>query len=66
MDSETFLTPEEVAARYKNAVSTKTLSNWRSAGTGPKFTKVGGKVLYALSDLAAWESERTRSETNPA
>lgn len=53
-----YLTPSELAQRYKNAITPKTLANWRSAGTGPPFTKVGGKILYALSDVMTWEETR--------
>jgi hypothetical protein len=36
-----------------------TLRNWRSAGKGPKFVKIGGyrnaHVIYKLKDVKAWE-----------
>lgn len=57
-DKDEYLTPQDLAERYRNTVTTKTLANWRSSGTGPPFTKVGGKVLYALTDLQRWEKEQ--------
>ncbi len=56
---ETFLTPEEVCIRWRNFVSTKTLGNWRWRGRGPKATKLGGKVMYALDDIIAYERRNT-------
>jgi DNA-binding transcriptional MerR regulator len=58
-----FLTPAEVAERYENRVTVRTLANWRSAGVSPPFTKVGGRILYRLSDLVDWEAKRTVSGT---
>ena len=37
-----FLTPAEVSERYGNGLSVRTLANWRSSGTGPVFSKIGG------------------------
>ncbi|QCX26420.1 helix-turn-helix domain-containing protein [Nocardioides jishulii] len=34
----------------------KTLANWRSAGTGPTFVKIGGMVRYRLADVEAYEA----------
>ncbi|WP_370645824.1 helix-turn-helix transcriptional regulator [Corynebacterium sp. ACRQP] len=35
-------------------LSVKTLANMRSDGTGPKYLKVGSKVLYRVRDLENW------------
>lgn len=57
--AEKFLTPQELVARYKNAITARTLANWRSTGQGPAYVKVGGRVLYALSAVLQWEAIRT-------
>ena len=44
-------TPE--AARFLS-LSGRTLEKHRIYGTGPKFRKIGGRVVYALDDLQAW------------
>ena len=49
MSMDEFLKPAEVAARYKMA--TGTLANWRSQEIGPKWYKVGGRVLYIASEV---------------
>jgi hypothetical protein len=32
----------------------RTLEKHRTYGTGPKYRKIGGRVVYALDDLKAW------------
>jgi Helix-turn-helix domain len=43
------LTPTEAAALLRRAPAT--LANWRAAGTGPAYVKVGRLVRYRQSDL---------------
>jgi hypothetical protein len=40
------------------------LANWRWSGTGPKFTRVGGRILYKLNELVEWEDKRTVEHTS--
>lgn len=51
------LTTAELAARWR--MKRSTLSNWRCAGTGPSWIKLGGgksaRVLYRLADIKAYE-----------
>ena len=54
-------TPE--AARLL-AISPRTLEKHRVFGTGPIFRKLGGRVVYAVSDLEAWAEEGTRRSTS--
>lgn len=54
-----FLTPEEVAERYRGGISIGTLRNWRSMRLGPSFVKIGKSVLYPIDELDAWD-ERNR------
>ena len=54
-----YLTPEEVSARYRGLISTRTLANWRSLKQGPRYVKVGKTVLYEESDLDAWDEKNT-------
>jgi hypothetical protein len=50
-----FLTAEEVFERYRGAIGTGTLRNWRAMKTGPSFLKLGKAVLYPVAELEAWE-----------
>lgn len=36
------------------SVSLAALRRWRYSGVGPKFTKFGASVRYALNDVEAW------------
>lgn len=59
MDAVKFLTPDEVAERYRGEVSVGTLRNWRSMRVGPSFVKIGKAVLYPIAELDVWD-ERNR------
>jgi len=41
------------AARYL-ALHVGTLANWRVRGVGPRYWKIGTKVIYKLTDLDAF------------
>ena len=57
--AETYLTPDELVERYRGQVNKRTLVNWRSHREGPKYTKIGGRVLYRIDNVIEWESKRT-------
>ena len=58
MTTETkFLTPEEVAERYRQQVTVGTLRNWRALRIGPAFVKIGKAVLYPVEQLDAWDEK---------
>lgn len=63
-DQDPWLSPEQVAARYQGNLSVRTLANWRTSGGGPEFCKIGGKVMYRLSAVTAWEAKRTVNNTS--
>jgi hypothetical protein len=48
-----FLTPKELADYW--CMATHTLANWRHSGIGPKFTKVGARIIYAVDDVIRYE-----------
>lgn len=57
MADSKFLTPDEVADRYRGGVSVGTLRNWRAMRLGPSFVKIGKAVLYPLDELDAWDEK---------
>lgn len=63
MDTE-YLTPQDLVERFKGTVSVRTLANWRSAGTSPPFTKIGGRILYPKDKIVEWEKNRTGTNTS--
>lgn len=58
-----FYTPQQVASRYSNAITVRTLANWRSIGQGPDYIKIGGKVMYPVLAVTEWEQSRKRKLT---
>ena len=51
------------AARFL-ALSGRTLEKHRCYGTGPKYRKLGGRVIYALPDLKAWADLGIKESTS--
>ena len=54
-------TPE--AARFLG-LSGRTLEKHRIYGTGPRYSKLGGRVVYRLEDLQAWVELGARASTS--
>lgn len=57
------LTEQLLAQRWY--CSTSRLQRWRAANTGPSYLKIGGKVLYRIEDIRAYEAAslvKTRAE----
>lgn len=54
-------TPE--AARVLG-LSGRTLEKHRCYGTGPLYSKIGGRVLYSLADLQAWVDRGVKASTS--
>ncbi len=52
----------ELAERWR--ISPRTLERWRWTGEGPKFLKVGGRVVYRLADIDQYEQMAIRSSTS--
>ncbi|MFM2090724.1 MAG: Achromobacter phage Mano, partial [Planctomycetota bacterium] len=61
-----YLTPGELVARWKNQIGLGTLANWRSLGNGPKYLKLGGRILYPRTAVEAWEAENHREPQKAA
>ena len=54
-------TPE--AARFLG-LSGRTLEKHRTYGTGPRYSKIGGRVVYAVEDLQAWVGRGEKTSTS--
>jgi predicted DNA-binding transcriptional regulator AlpA len=54
-------TPE--AARFLG-LSGRTLEKHRTYGTGPRYSKLGGRVVYRLEDLQAWADLGAKKSTS--
>ena len=58
---QTHLNQADLAARLN--VSPRTLERWRWTGEGPAFLKIGGRVVYRLEDVEAFEADQRGEST---
>jgi predicted site-specific integrase-resolvase len=59
-----FLSAQELVDRWGGAVSSRTLANWRTQGKGPRYVRVGGRIIYAIEEVEAWEKRRSVQSTS--
>jgi hypothetical protein len=57
-----YLPEEQTAAEL--GVCTKTLQRWRAFGEGPAITRLGRRILYRRSTVAAWIAARETHSTS--
>jgi hypothetical protein len=57
-----FLNQKQLAERW--LMSERTLERWRCQGIGPAFVKLGGKVVYHLTDIEEFEKGNKRYSTS--
>jgi hypothetical protein len=48
----------DLARRWR--ISPRTLERWRWLGQGPRYLKIGGRVVYRVEDVEAYEAEQAR------
>ena len=51
----------ELSRRW--SLSPRTLERWRWLGEGPRYLKIGGRVVYRLEDIEAYEVGQVRDST---
>ena len=51
----------QLAARWH--LSPRTLEQWRWLGKGPRFLKIGARVLYDEDDIEDYEADRRHQNT---
>ena len=51
----------DLARRWR--LSPRTLERWRWHGIGPCYLKIGGRVVYRLADVEAFEAAQIRQST---
>jgi predicted site-specific integrase-resolvase len=61
MQTRTCLNQRDLAARW--TISARTLERWRWKGEGPAYLKIGGRVVYRIEDVLAYEQDRQRHST---
>ena len=55
------LSQAELAAYWR--ISPRTLERWRCTGNGPRFLKLGSRVVYRIADIEAFEASRLHRRT---
>ena len=58
------LNQSELADRWN--ISERTLERWRWTGEGSAYLKIGGRVVYRLEDVEAYEAENLCTSTSSA
>lgn len=62
--AEDWLTPEEVVAGLRGALSLGTLRNYRSARIGPAYVRVGRAIFYPRAEVDAWLAAQVRASAD--
>ncbi|KAA0591980.1 hypothetical protein J2848_003831 [Azospirillum lipoferum] len=62
MIDDIYFTDEEAAEQLR--LSAWTLRQWRCKGRGPKFMKIGRRVLYRKKDILSFVTSNTYSSTS--
>ena len=57
-----FQTQQQLAERWQ--ISPRTLEQWRWLGKGPRFVKIGARVLYRDEDVVAYEMAQVCQNTS--
>ncbi len=51
----------ELSRRW--SLSPRTLERWRWLGQGPRYLKIGGRVVYRLEDIESYEAAAAKDNT---
>jgi hypothetical protein len=56
------LNQRQLARRW--CMSPRTLERWRWTGEGPRFLKLGGRIVYREDDVEAYEADHLHASTS--
>ncbi|HQS93750.1 MAG TPA: DNA-binding protein [Alphaproteobacteria bacterium] len=59
--TDILFTADALSARW--GIATQTLSQWRWNSKGPKYLKMGKRILYPLKEVEAFETKMLRLNT---
>jgi len=51
------ISANDLAQRWN--IRPQTLQKWRISNEGPRYIKIGGRVMYNMKEIAKYERERT-------
>ncbi|MEM6489762.1 MAG: helix-turn-helix domain-containing protein [Pseudomonadota bacterium] len=55
------MTQAQLAERWQ--ISPRTLEQWRWRGVGPRYLKIGGRVIYPVGFVEAYEAAHVHQNT---
>ncbi len=55
------LNQRDLARRW--AMSPRTLERWRWTGEGPRYLRIGRRIVYRIEDVVVFEAERLHAST---
>lgn len=61
MQQEVLINQRTLSDRW--AVSERTLERWRWRGCGPRYIKLGNKVMYKIEDVEDYENVHSKART---
>ena len=50
----------QIELSLRGCISPRTLERWRWLGKGPRYLKIGGRVVDRLADVEAYEADQCR------
>lgn len=56
---------DQTALAHRWCISPTTLERWRWVGEGPRYIKIGGRVVYRLEDIEAYEEQQACGGKKP-
>lgn len=60
-NNDKYITTKELSKRWK--INPNTIEHWRAVGFGPKFIRIGRKILYSLNSISEFEQMNTAENT---
>ena len=60
-NNDKYITTKELSKRWK--INPNTIEHWRSVGFGPKFIRIGRKILYSLNSISEFAQMNTAENT---
>jgi hypothetical protein len=58
--------PEHLVGYFHNQFTEKTFRNWRSAGVGPPFVRIGGRIFYRPDAVREWAKQQENASSRRA
>ena len=61
---QNYLSVDDLHDRWSGTIKKTTINQWRYLKKGPKFVKIGGRVLYREEDVRIFEAQNLMRKEN--